>query len=164
MTTASRHKQLDESIIKDGIRRRLSPERVRVNLIASGAPDVCERTVRRHMERLSGTVQAERKAKRKGSPTPQPEHGLPEAEEVPSDAGIAQLNYWLGVAERNAKEAETEGDLETLTKMVRLASTILDMRRKMMPPPKQDPNERPDMIAAAERARVWLHKQIDTAP
>ena len=40
----------------------------------------------------------------------------------------------------------------------------LDDRRKATPPERPDPNEAPDMMAAARRARAMLHHLIDTSP
>lgn len=39
-----------------------------------------------------------------------------------------------------------------------------DDRRKMTPPARPDPNEAPDLMAAARRARDTLHNLIETSP
>jgi hypothetical protein len=88
---------------------------------------------------------------------------LPEAETVPEDAHLEKLDHWIAVAKKRATAAEQTGDIDTLTKMVRLAGTLLEQRRKALPPPRRDPDLAPDMIAAAKRAREALHRLIDSA-
>jgi hypothetical protein len=60
-----------------------------------------------------------------------------------------------------ADAAYAAGDLDGFGKMGRLTSALLEAKRKATPPPALDPNERPDMIAARERARDAFHKLID---
>lgn len=119
-------------------------------------------TVQRRMRELRGKARAA-SAAAAGQPPPAGAAALPEPEGVPANAHVDDLNGWLQIAEGEAKKARERGDIETLAKMVRLATTILDQRRKAMPPPRRDPDEQPDMIAGARRAREALHKLIDSA-
>ncbi len=76
---------------------------------------------------------------------------------------LATVNYWLAVAQREAKAAEVAGEAEHLVKMVRLAASLLDAQRKASPPPVRDPNCDPDLVEAADLAIAKLLALVDSA-
>lgn len=146
-------------------------------LAAAGVKGASRATVARRMQELAGRVKAEkaervkaRRASAKAEPAA-PVHVAPVVEErpplpatpeaIPDDADPSTLKWWLEKAEELARQAEAEGDLDAFGKMGRLASTLLEHRRKAEPPPKADPNEHPDVVALAAAAREMLHKMID---
>ncbi len=89
---------------------------------------------------------------------------LPETpEDIPDGTDVSTLDHWIEVAKRNGATAETEKNLAGIGAMGRLVATLLEHRRKATPDPKPDPNEHPDMVAAAKRAREDLHTLISTA-
>jgi hypothetical protein len=130
-------------------------------LAAEFGGKISARSLGRRMRELKGKADSARSDARKSS-APVVDT-LPEADAVPENTHLEQLDGWLKRAEREARAAETRGDIETLAKMVRLAGTLLEQKRKATPPPKRDPDENPDMITAARRAREKLHKLIESA-
>lgn len=83
---------------------------------------------------------------------------LPEdVENVPEDTPLEQIDAWLKMAKEEADSASVDGEFETMAKMIRLAATLLTLKQKATPIAPPDPNEHPDMIAAAVRARKRLH-------
>jgi len=126
------------------------------------------RTISRRVNSLAAKINAARVPKAtKAQPAPPADPTqdgpLPQPEEVEAVDSVSDLDTWLAIAQRQAKAAEGRGDVENLSKYVRLATMIMDQKRKLAPPPKQDPNEQPDMVAAAKRAREMLHALIDSA-
>jgi hypothetical protein len=81
-------------------------------------------------------------------------------EEIPEDADVSDFDVWLTNAKSMADAAYAEGDLDGFGKMGRLTSMLLEAKRKATPPKPPDANERPDMIAARERARTAFHELI----
>ena len=59
--------------------------------------------------------------------------------------------------------AELDGDFGSMGSMGRLLVAIEEHKRKIAPPPAVDPNELPDLVAAAEaakkRMRAWLARR-----
>lgn len=84
-------------------------------------------------------------------------------EPLPENARAEIAARWLKRVERAAIKAEAEGQIGALGTMGRLIATFLEHQRKAQPIKLPDPNEMPDVIAAAGRAREMLHMLIDTA-
>lgn len=76
---------------------------------------------------------------------------------IPEGSSLEQIDRWLKVAEDEAAAAAGDDDPDNHIKWVRLAASLIEARRKAAPIAKTDPNEQPDMIAAAARARKRLH-------
>jgi hypothetical protein len=88
---------------------------------------------------------------------------LPDGEQaIPSGTSLEKIDYWLGVAERKAREAEKKGNADLLVKMARLAAVFVEAKRKATPIPKDDPNEHPDMVEAAAKVRKRMHELADS--
>lgn len=123
--------------------------------------DVSKRTIARRMGELRGRVNSER-AERLAAPESASE--LPAtADEIPPGTDLTTFDVWLEKAERMAREAERTGNLVELGKAGRLVVMLLDAKRKATPVAAPDLNERPDMVAAARRARETLHKLVESA-
>jgi hypothetical protein len=89
---------------------------------------------------------------------------------VPSDAGeLAEfesadsVDKLLKKIEKAIIVAESDGNVAAMGTLGRLSVSLLDHKRKTAPIPKQDPNESPDMVAAATSAREKLHKYLSQA-
>lgn len=118
-------------------------------------------TVARRMRELASKV---REARVSVVPPPASVPDLPESEEeIPEGIDLGTYDRWIAKAETMAKQAELDKNLVELGKAGRLVVMLLDAKRKATPPAPPDPNERPDMIAAAQRARDALHKLVDSA-
>lgn len=86
---------------------------------------------------------------------------IPESsDDIPSGTTLEKLNYWLAIVERRAKQAENQGDFDTLVKMSRLAAVFLEAVRKATPPKVSDPNDDPDLIVLAGKVRERWHTLI----
>jgi hypothetical protein len=90
-------------------------------------------------------------------PSPAPEAPPPE------DADVETLRAWMARLEKLAIACEQEGNLQGFTNLQRAMRDTWDRIRKSAPPVREDPNEAPDMIAAAKRARDVLHALVDRA-
>jgi len=84
-----------------------------------------------------------------------------ELEEIPEGLSIQTMQRLLVKADRAAQAAHATGDLATFGAMVSRVTNLSEAIRKATPPEPPDPNERPDMIAAAARAREMLHRLVD---
>ena len=80
--------------------------------------------------------------------------------EIPEGLSLDMLHRLLQKADRAASHALAKGDLATFGAMGRLVTSISEAIRKATPPPEADPNESPDMRAAAKRARDTLHRIV----
>ena len=148
-------------------------------LRAAGVKGASERTIARRMKEARAGVNATRAKKFAGTPPraaakstrppqrgkqpPPPENAepLPATEEEIARADPATLDRWLQTATRMGDAAEALGDLDSLAKMGRLSVSLLEAKRKATPPPKEDPNDHPDMIAMGARVADQLHMLID---
>jgi hypothetical protein len=132
-------------------------------LTSAGISGASKRTIARRMQELRGEVNADR-AQRVAAAKVTPAIPLPASPDaIPEGAEPSDYDTWLADAKEQADAAQAVGDLEGFGKMGRLTVALLEAKRKATPLPKDDPNERPDMIAAKERARKELHKLIDQA-
>lgn len=82
-------------------------------------------------------------------------------DDIPENADPSVLDAWLEETRELATQARNEGELDGFAKMGRLAAALLEHKRKAAPPPKQDPNEDPDMVALAARVAKRLHDYVD---
>lgn len=134
-------------------------------------------TAKRRMREIKGVVtevkaegrQARRSAARAPRPAPiAPSPALPavlpstDGDEdadisIPDGSSLEQIDRWLKVAEDEAEAAAGDEDPDNHIKWVRLATALIEAKRKASPIPKPDPNEHPDMIAAAARVRKRWH-------
>ena len=85
---------------------------------------------------------------------------MPEDPEALEGAPADQLSRWLARVERAAAEAEKHGNLAVVAALTARATALLEAQRKAAPPPVNDPNEAPDMVEAADRARRLFHDTI----
>ena len=84
-------------------------------------------------------------------------------EAVPEDTSLATVDRWIARIEELARVAELHQDTARIGNLGRLMATLLEVKRKGTPPPRSDPNESPDMLAAKERARKAFYKLLDAA-
>lgn len=135
-----------------------SAEQVQAALASEGIA-VSRQTVDRRMRELRGkrgTVQAHPRATARPSADEVPD-------EVPDGTELAVVDRWIPKVEAAAEAAELDGDLASFASLTAKLVTLLEHRRKAAPPPRVDPNEHPDMVAAARRARESLHKLVESA-
>jgi hypothetical protein len=123
----------------------------------------------RTLQRKLGPHKAQRAKARKRTPKPTPAPAtvspsaggddLPEnlAEVLTESTPFEQIDRWLKKAEEKADKADADDDDDNHVKYVRLAKDLFEARRKAMPIPKEDPNEHPDMLAAASKVRERWH-------
>lgn len=159
--------------IRAGVKKGWSAEAI-AKALGGGGVAVSDRTVRRRMAELKGKARARPRANvgagtaglsgdrqeqigLTGGLEPLPE----DLDAVPAETGLAQIDYWLSIAEKNARLAEAEGESETLVKMVRFAVMLLEAKRKATPIPTPDPNENPDMVRLAEEVAARLHRMVE---
>ena len=128
---------------------------------------ISEATAKRRMASIRGVVADSKTARKreaiKASPVAQ-ELGIGEEDpdlELPADTTLESIDRLLRVAEERAKLAESDEDPENHIKYVRLSAQLLEARRKMLPVPKVDPNDHPDMVEAAARVRKRWHDLAD---
>lgn len=148
------------------------PERIAAEL------GVSETTAKRRMREVRPAVtavkaesrNARREAVRAARPQSPPTSGprMPSARgedevEIPEGSSLEEIDYWLKLAKDEAAAAVDDEDPDNRIKWVRLAASLLEARRKVAPIPKADPNEHPDFVAAAARARQRMHELIDRA-
>lgn len=140
-------------------------EEIAASLCASGVK-VSRATITRRMRELRGRTKAAKaeraSARLAAAPAPQGMPPLPKtADDVPENVDPSTLEWWLAKAEELARQAETVEDFDTFGKMGRLAATLLEHRRKATPPPVQDPNDDPDLVALGAQVVERLHRMID---
>jgi len=82
-------------------------------------------------------------------------------EVVPADTPVEALDKWIALVEKNARKAETDGNLAAVSSLAMRAVSLHEARRKAMPLPKADPNENPDMRALGEQVEKRLFALID---
>lgn len=84
-------------------------------------------------------------------------------DEIPEGLSLDLLHRLRTKADRAASAALGAKDLATFAAMGRLVTSLSEAIRKATPPEKPDPNDNPDMVAAAKRARELLHRRVDQA-
>ncbi|MCL2777730.1 MAG: hypothetical protein FWD73_06970 [Polyangiaceae bacterium] len=152
-----------EAKIRSGLERGQPAEAIAKELTAAGVKGASRATIDRRMREMRGRTASPRLfLGRRVAASDVPSPPLPESpEDIPSDADPDTIGRWIALAEQKGQDAANRGDLAGFGAMGRLAATLLEHRRKAAPPPRVDPNERPDMIAAKERARADFHRLID---
>jgi transcriptional regulator with XRE-family HTH domain len=84
-------------------------------------------------------------------------------EEIPEGLPVDIVEKWIRKVDRLAEAAEAAKDFGAVNGLLAKLATLKEHQRKAAPPPKADPNENPDMIAAAKRGRETLHKLVESA-
>lgn len=123
-----------------------------------------ERTTKRRMQEQKAGVETELVAQRQAKRVQDKSTAsvaLPEADAIPVDAPLEQLNAWLRTAREEVDTARAIGDIDTMQKMMRIAATLLALQQRYTAPPPPDPNANPDMIEAATRVRKKWHALAD---
>ncbi len=155
-----------DTLIKRGVERGGTAESIARELRAQGLRGVSERTVGRRLRELRGARQAGRVKRKSVAETSTaveipPLPASPEA--IPEGANLETLQRWLGMADQGGQQALARSDLATMGAMGRLVASLCEAIRKGTPAETPDPNDQPDMIAAAARARELLHHAVDKA-
>jgi hypothetical protein len=156
---ARKRKTIDGDRIVALMRGGRTAEKIAEVLAAEGV-HVSRATITRRMRELKGKANAGRAAARVTPPAQVDE--VPDV--VPDGTELAIVDKWIPKVEAAAEAAEAEGDLTAFASLTAKLVTLLEHRRKAAPPPRADPNESPDMVAAAKRAREMLHRLIVTSP
>lgn len=109
-----------------------------------------------------GLVNKVLKAARAEAPPPPPQdpaEDVPEA--IPEGTDMGTVDKWLTRLDDAAEAARQRSDFQAVSTLMAKYVALLEHKRKAAPPPPIDPNENPDLIAAAERVRERWHKLID---
>ena len=148
-------------------------------LRTDGVKGVSARTIGRRLRELRGKVRVGRTTTRARAPKveleppelPAPAGSPPTADPplpsspdaIPEGLSLDMLHRLRAKADGAAQHALAQQDLATFAAMGRLVTGLSEAIRKATPPEKPDPEDSPDMIAAATRARETLHKLVDQA-
>jgi hypothetical protein len=93
-----------------------------------------------------------------------PPAGAP-ADEAPADevetADAGELGKMIAEVKKAADAAKAAGNLTGYASLMARLVSLLEHQRKVAPPPRVDPNDNPDFVAAKERVRKELHRLID---
>jgi hypothetical protein len=119
---------------------------------------------------ISNATAPKRKGGKDAPPTPKPTHGPPtgprwqEAPTAPDPTDgrtdLALLAKMVANLEELTEVARAEGNLSGFAMMTRAINQSLALAAKLQPPAPVDPEASPDMIAAAERARVKMGEML----
>src|SRR5262245_45544424 len=125
----------DDSAIRDEIiarlRKREPGKEIAADLKVRGILGYSPATISRIRKDEIGAQRARKRSKVAALPaTPA---------DIPADAPIADLDWWLKLAELEARKAQTEGNIAMIGNMARLATAIHEAKRKAAPEPKPDP-------------------------
>ncbi len=149
--------------IKAGAKTGATAKALAAELAADGEKAPSARTVSRRMLEERGP--RKNRAKKLSAPTPPSTEGLPplpkSADEIPETADLTTLDFWLARVNQLGEIAHAKGDLAGMGTMGRLATALLEAKRKATPPEKPDPNDSPDMRELADLVRSRLHKLVD---
>ncbi len=77
-----------------------------------------------------------------------------------SPVDLATVDKWIPKVEKVAEDAQASKDYTAFNAAMSRLVTLLEHKRKATPIPKQDPNDSPDMIAAAEKVRKRFHELL----
>lgn len=156
------------------VNQGLSAHEIAEKLTAQGVVGASRATVGRRAREILGARQsrgpvapaATTSAKVSPPSPPSVEPSAESLEDVPEDpaelegAPADQLPRWLSRVERAAAAAERHGNLAVVAALTARATALLEAQRKAAPPPVNDPNEAPDMVEAADRARRLFHDTL----
>src|SRR5690348_17046017 len=81
--------------------------------------------------------------------------------EFSPDSTLQEIDKWLKVAKERAEAAAADDNPKAHAEYMRMIITLIEARRKAAPPPKVDPNDHPDMVAAAANVRKRWHNLAD---
>ncbi len=84
-------------------------------------------------------------------------------DEIPEGVDVGTVDKWIRKIERAAETAEQAREFNAMSSLMTKLTALLEHKRKAAPPAPPDPNQNPDFVEAARRARERLHKLIDTA-
>lgn len=77
-------------------------------------------------------------------------------DEVPEGAPIEDIEAWLVKLQRASQAAEEDHNWSAVASIAQKVSTLMGLRHRMRPVPKEDPNTAPDMIALADQGEALL--------
>jgi hypothetical protein len=85
-------------------------------------------------------------------------------ESVPLDEAPPEtLAWWLAEVRASFDVAKADGNIAAQASLAARATALLEAQRKATPPTPVDPNEHPDLVAAAERCIARLRDKIARA-
>ncbi len=120
-------------------------------------------TISKALSLSRATVQRRQRELKDGGRIPTPVVDLLEDEALVSDIGPADqatVDKWIPRVEKVAEAAQASKDYAAFNSAMSRLVALLDQKRKNSPIPKQDPNDSPDMVAAAERVRKRFHELL----
>lgn len=165
-----------DKLIASMIARGGTGKAIAAALKAKGITDVSQRTIDRRIRDIRGSVAPPRvtvadslresyaaAVRDEESDDPKESTSLPEADAIPEDVSIEQIEQWIDRADKMGRIAYAQGDLQGMGQMGRLTASLMEARRKARPPEVDDPKDNPDMMKLAHEARAKLHRYIDQA-
>ena len=139
------------------VRRGLPAVEIAAELTRLGVRGASHSTVTRRMRELKGSRPRALEAEAV------PVAGVPDDPAAVEAAPVAMIDVWLTRVDQAYRAAEDDGNLAVQASLAARATALLEARRKASPPPAVDPNELPDLVAAAEatkkRMRAWLARR-----
>ncbi len=148
--------------------------RKRIELTPEQASQIASRTKRGQsldtIAKATGlsraTVQRRQKELKEGgwtapSPSAPSDTEMPEAELSAEE--LANVDKWIPVIEKMIEHAFDEKNHTDFNASMSRLIALQEHKRKATPLPKIDPNDSPDMVAAAARVRKMWHDLIDKA-
>lgn len=145
-------------------------KRIKELLTASRTLDDITETLAREGKTLGRTTVARRIRELRGVVKKKPvavevavaEVPLPQSvEDIPEDTPLAVYDEWIKVATRFRDVAVANGNLEGIGKMGRLVTTLMESRRKAVPPEAPNPDDQPDMVHLGAQVALRLRQKIE---
>jgi hypothetical protein len=96
------------------------------------------------------------------SPAAPPDAADEVPETVPPGTSLEIIHGWQARVERAAQEAERVGNLGALSSLTSRAATLIEAERRATPAAPPDPNENPDFIEEARRAREKVFGELES--
>jgi len=129
-------------------------DQVQAALSSAGHTGLSQSTIYRRMQEA-------RKAPVRVEPDASDVRPLPATPaEIPGDATVGEIDTWLARIQRLSIVAEADGDLSGFGALGRLSATMMEARRKALPPDIADPNDAPDMVAMGKAVAQRLVEMV----
>jgi len=142
-------------------------------LQAAGERGASRATVGRRLAERAGPRRSGRAGNADATPAAPPSEPAPSSTPSPTDVladpepdestTTEEIATWLERVDRAYSAAKATNNAPAIAALAARATALIEARRKAAPPPPPDPNERPDLVEAAGRARALLRKKLEAA-
>lgn len=96
----------------------------------------------------------------KAAPVGSPRETPATSDEIPKDAEAAEISRWIEEVEAAAQAEKRAGNIAAFGSLMAKLVSLAEHRRKIAPPPRDNPDDNPDFAAAKERARQALRALV----